>query len=50
MLAMFTPINNVCLDCNKPMMLDERQELAWDKDDNPRRRCGHCIQEREKQQ
>jgi hypothetical protein len=50
MLLNLRPINNVCIDCKKPMFLNERQELAWDKDDNPRRRCGDCIREREKKQ
>lgn len=38
------PINDECLDCGKKVDPQwDRQELAWDAEDNPRRRCGSCI-------
>jgi len=38
------PINDQCLECGKDVnpRLD-RQELAFDDKDQPRRRCGDCI-------
>jgi hypothetical protein len=42
----FTPINNNCVDCNKEMRIDDRQEIAWDAEDKCRRRCAECINKR----
>ncbi len=39
----FRPVNDKCLDCNKSMSKNERQEMAWDKDGDCRRRCDSCI-------
>jgi hypothetical protein len=50
MLLFLTPINDFCLECGQAVMKNERQELAWDDNDCPRRRCGDCIQKRTKEQ
>lgn len=40
------PINNKCVDCGEEVHLAVRQELAWDDQDNPRRRCETCMNKR----
>lgn len=38
------PINDNCIDCGKKVdPCHDRQEMAWDENEDPRRRCGKCI-------
>lgn len=42
------PINDKCVDCDTNVGPRDRQELGWDKDEQPRRRCEGCINKRQR--